>query len=732
MQDIDSILELLNDRQREAVISPPGPLLVTAGAGSGKTSVLIHRIAWLIAQYGISPNRIIAVTFTNKAAREMKERIQALIGDSPLQPQIGTFHGLCNQFLRRRHEEAGLDRDFEIMDQADQLALIKSILKDEKEKNGGLRLQVKDKVAQQRINRWKEEKLRAGQLDLTRANYRDLESAEVYKLYEKKCEDNGVLDFTELILRTLEVMKRNQMVRERIQDFYQHLLVDEFQDTNPLQFDWIKLFAGQHCNVTAVGDEDQSIYSWRGALAEHMMQFKHTFPKTKVIRLEQNYRCTQPILNAANAVIKNNSNRFEKTLWTDRKGGNPIKLFEATSAEAEARYVVDNIKRLKNAGLRMTDFAVLYRTNAQSRVFEEVFTYERLPFRLYGGLRFYARKEVKETLAYLRLLINPNSNDAFSRVINMPPRGIGPAAQQKVADRAFANNSSLWYAAVELATDTDGSKKLSSALSQFVNLIYSLQTEIEDKGISISQVIEAVIVRSKLKEHYQAESTRLEHDRVENLEEMVNAGAKFEENHAFDNLRQAITAYLDSVTLDAGDTHENELADCVQIMTLHLAKGLEFPVVFLSGLDEMLLPHYLSVMQDSEYRSADYTALEEERRLFYVGMTRAKQELHLTRSNSRMLHGKTQRFRRSRFLDEIPDGLIKRKIDKRINFKPPRVKIDDDLDIKIGSTVSHVKFGYGTVAKIEKDPNDIYVTVNFYDCGEKTLIHAQANLKPAD
>ena len=732
MQDIDSILELLNDRQREAVISPPGPLLVTAGAGSGKTSVLIHRIAWLITHYGLSPNRIIAVTFTNKAAREMKERIQALIGDSPLQPQIGTFHGLCNRFLRRRYEEAGLDRDFEIMDQADQLALIKSILKDEKEKNGYLKLQIKDKEAQQRINRWKEEKLRAGQLDLTRANYRDLVSAEVYKLYEKKCEDNGVIDFTELILRTLEVMKHNQMVRDRIQNYYQHLLVDEFQDTNPLQFDWIKLFAGKHCNVTAVGDEDQSIYSWRGALAEHMMQFKHTFPNAKVIRLEQNYRCTQPILNAANAVIKNNSNRFEKTLWTDRKGGNPIKLFEAASAEAEARYVVDNIKRLKNTGLRMTDFAVLYRTNAQSRVFEEVFTHERLPFRLYGGLRFYARKEVKEALAYLRLLINPNSDDAFSRAINMPPRGIGSAAQQKVADRALANNSSLWYAAIELSSDKKVPKRLSSALNQFVNLIHSLQSKLEDKDMSLSQVIEAVIVDSMLKIHYQAESTRLEHDRVDNLEEMVNAGSQFEASQSFGNLRQAITAYLDSVTLDAGDTHDNEIADCVQIMTLHLAKGLEFPVVFLSGLDEMLLPHYLSVIQDSEYRSADYTALEEERRLCYVGMTRAKQELHLTRSNSRMLHGKTQRFKRSRFLDEIPEDLIKRKIERRFSFKPPSVKIDDDLDIKIGNTVSHVKFGYGTVAKIEKDPSDFIVTINFFDCGEKMVLHSHANLKVVD
>ena len=719
MTDVTHILKDLNERQREAVVAPPGPLLITAGAGSGKTAVLVRRIAWLIEATGVSRHRIMAVTFTNKAAREMRSRVERLLGDQSAPSKIGTFHGLSNIFLRVHHQEAGLHRDFTIMDADDQKSFINRLVRDHQLPIGDFPV----RGIQYYMNKCKEQQIRAA--NAIPMNNREAFYAEVYRLYEHECNLRGLVDFAELLLRTLEVMQRNEIVRDENQERFQHVLVDEFQDTNALQLEWLKMFFAKYQNVTAVGDEDQSIYGWRGALAENMLEFENQFSNAKLIRLEQNYRSTQPILNAANAVISNNQHRYKKKLWTEQKGGRLIRLFSGEDFEAEAEFIADTVEKFESSKLSYSDFAVLYRTNAQSRVFEVEFSSRGIPFRLYGGVRFYSRLEIKHVLAYLRLLVDPHNNDAFERIVNNPPRGIGDGTMRKVVEVARNKGISNWDATLEFISDTSSQSRMVGPLRRFIQMMDGLRNECQ--GISLYEIIDRTIKDTQIREYYQVRNIDIDQARVENLDEMLNAGANFIRNKDIDDNENAIVPFLDEVTLDAGDTHDAN-PDAVQLMTLHIAKGLEFPVVFLTGLDEYLLPHANALYNRSEYLSSEPDALEEERRLCYVGMTRAQQQLYLTRANRRLLHGQWQTYKPSRFVREIPTDCVEFVKHSKIESVTTPAHQDELSDL-LGKEVQHVKFGNGIVLNAEEDGEYWLVKVKFHTKGEKLLIWDQANLE---
>ncbi len=720
LTDVSEILDRLNDRQREAVVAEPGPLLVTAGAGSGKTSVLVRRIAWLIKAFGVSKHQIMAVTFTNKAAREMKSRVEDLLGMNEAPYRIGTFHGLSNSFLRIYHEAAGLESDFTILDSGDQKSLISRLNRD-------LRISVgefKPQQFQNFINRSKSNELRA--TALSPRNYREQIFVRVYEAYENYCEANSLVDFEELLLRTVELLKRNQLVREELQDRYQHVLVDEFQDTNSMQLEWLKLFCGKRNQITAVGDEDQSIYGWRGALAENMIQFEAIFPGTRIVRLEQNYRSTQTILNAANAVIQHNDQRYSKELWTERKKGASVKLFNAYDSGQEAKFVAEVILSGVSRSIPYSNFAVLYRTNAQSREFEEVFGYQQIPFRIYGGLRFYQRKEIKDILAYLRLLVEPNNNEAFSRVVNFPRRGIGSVAQERIAQYASSRNLSYWQASSEIVKDYSVQVHFRAALTNFLELINRIREEGEHE--SFGDVIASTISISGVKQFYKSRKLESDITRIENLDELENAAVNFIRRSNCKDSIESIRPFLDTVALDSDDKHDENTLNAVQVMTLHLAKGLEFPVVFLVGVDENLLPHVLSLKSDQNgRRGADKDSLAEERRLFYVGMTRAEQQLFLTRSGIRMVRGRMSVFRPSRFLKEIPRQFL--------DTVPFNQKIDSDFTKKInpddllGSTIDHRVFGRGCVTGLRHEGKFPVLTIDFDEHGTKQVLWEMNNFK---
>ena len=654
MSFADDILDGLNEQQIEAVTAVPGPLLVTAGAGSGKTSVLIRRISYLIHEYDIPCYSIMAVTFTNKAAREMKNRIASLLTPELVPRRIGTFHSQANRFLRQYHEQASLPRDFTIMDMDDQKMVIKRLAQD---KGFDYRAENWLKDIQNFINSSKENQLRSHDIDPNRiprkfSRHNVNEFIEFYELYESECQSSTQLDFTELLLRSVEVMRNNELVRSEVQEKCRHLLIDEFQDTNPMQLEWLMLHCEKHKNVTAVGDEDQSIYGWRGAVPHSMMDFAKYFRNTKIIRLERNYRSSQTILDAANALIKNNKNRFDKDLWTDKQSKEFIVRFDARTCEDEAQYVGRQIQQMNRIDqLPYSSFAVLYRTNAQSRLFEEVFSYLRLPFRIYGGLRFYSRAEIKHVLSFLRLLVDRHANDAFRRIINVPPRSIGKQLIEKIERAAADQNLSLWDSTCLLAEDAAQTTRSRNALNSFIDLINDLGECVE--YLSLSQIVDETIQRTALRDYYESRGVS-ELARVENLDEMINAAVNFMERS--DGMSDEDTDganivfnYLDEVTIDAGDKHERDV-DAVQVMTIHSAKGLEFPVVFLTGMDEQLLPHANAV----RFQNYDSSALEEERRLCYVGMTRAEDSLIVTRAEKRRVFGQMTAFRPSRFIKEIP------------------------------------------------------------------------------
>lgn len=699
-------LEHLNPEQLAAVTLPDGHALVLAGAGSGKTRVLTTRIAWLITSGHVTPGGVLAVTFTNKAAREMLTRLTAMLPVSPRGLWIGTFHGLANRLLRAHHQEAGLPREFQILDTQDQLSAVKRLAR-------SLSID-EDRFPPRELQRFisgnKEEGLRAASVpagdDLTRRQ------VEFFAAYDAQCQKEGVADFAELLLRSFELLNRNEILRAHYQSRFRHILVDEFQDTNRLQYRWLKLFAAPATRLFAVGDDDQSIYGFRGAHVGNLAEFEKEYSKGRVIRLEQNYRSQGNILSAANALISNNAKRLGKNLWTAAGQGDPLRVFEGESDADEARFIAEEVGVLVRGkggeGMRLSDIAVLYRSNAQSRVLEHALFGAAIPYRVYGGLRFFERAEVKHALAYLRLVATPSDDNSFLRVANFPPRGIGARSLEQLQDTAKQKGISLFA-----AIDFSSGKGL-----QFKKLIEDLKVETRD--LPLPEVIEHVIHRSGLVEHYKNE--REGADRVENLEELVNAAATFGQDETLTSDRSIesgeeadpLTAFLTHAALEAGEHRAAEGQDALQLMTVHSAKGLEFNAVFMSGLEEGLFPHEQSL--------AEKDGLEEERRLAYVAITRARQRLYLSFAQTRMLHGQTRYSLASRFLEEIPEGLKK--------WLTP-FKAKSDAEFRIGQNVAHPKFGAGVIVDAEGDGADARVQVNFGRQGVKWLAVAVARLQAA-
>jgi len=733
-------LEHLNPEQLAAVTlhegETAGHALVLAGAGSGKTRVLTTRIAWLIKSGHVTPGGVLAVTFTNKAAREMLTRLTAMLPVSPRGLWIGTFHGLSNRLLRAHHQDAGLPREFQILDAQDQLSAVKRLARSLNVDED--RFPPRD--LQRFINSQKEEGLRARDVpagdDLTRRQ------VEFFAAYDAQCQKEGVADFTELLLRSFELLSRNEVLRQHYQARFRHILVDEFQDTNRLQYRWLKLFAGPESRLFAVGDDDQSIYGFRGANVGNLAEFEKEYSRGQVIRLEQNYRSQGNILDAANALISNNAKRLGKNLWTSAGQGDPLRVFEGESDADEARFIADEVLALRREGMRLVDIAVLYRSNAQSRVLEHAFFGATIPYRVYGGLRFFERAEVKHALAYLRLVATPADDTSFLRVANFPPRGIGARSMEQLRDIAKQRSVSLFE-----SVDPKGKA------AGFRRLIEDLQTETKD--LPLPEMVEHVIHRSGLIEHFKNE--REGADRVENLEELVNAAAAFvqDETRTEDRSIEAeaeitpLTAFLTHAALEAGEHQAGEGQDALQMMTVHSAKGLEFNAVFMSGLEEGLFPHEQSVMEKD--------GLEEERRLAYVAITRARQRLYLTFAQTRMLHGQTRYSLASRFLEEIPEGL-KIWLTPRFARQPRATLFDaprkrgagandkdsffpkretsfaakrDMAGFRIGQNVTHPKFGAGVIVDAEGDGGDARVQVNFGRQGVKWLAVAVAKLQAA-
>ena len=734
----DRILAGLNEQQLAAVTLPAQPSLILAGAGSGKTRVLTTRIAWLIQTHQASPHGILAVTFTNKAAKEMVARISAMLPINMRGMWIGTFHGLCNRLLRAHHRDAGLPQTFQILDTADQLSAIKRLLK----ANGVDDEKYPPRNLQVFINGAKESGLRAGGVEVDDPYNRRL--VELYALYDAQCQREGVVDFAELLLRCYELLSRNEPIRAHYQQRFAHILVDEFQDTNTLQYRWLKLLAGAHNAIFAVGDDDQSIYAFRGANVGNMADFEREFRVRNVIRLEQNYRSHGNILDAANALIRHNARRLGKNLWTSEGTGEPVRVFEAGSDGLEAAWLVDEVRSLVADGMARREIAVLYRSNAQSRVIEHALFNAGIAYRVYGGLRFFERAEIKHALAYLRLIENPADDTAFLRVVNFPPRGIGARTLEQLQDAARAGGQNLGAAVGGVAG------KAGANLAAFVKLIDSLR--FETASLPLAEIVEAVIDRSGLVAHYKAEREGLE--RVENLEELVNAAAAFvaEEGYAQGAagtqadgaaaLPSPLAAFLSHASLEAGENQAAEGQDALQLMTVHAAKGLEFHAVFITGLEEGLFPHENS-MQELD-------GLEEERRLMYVAITRARRRLYLSFAQSRMLHGQTRYGIRSRFIGELPEGALK--------WLTPRLREGAGLRIggrhdaatapadaaptalpssrerngyRIGQAVRHARFGEGVIIKLEGSGNDARARINFGAQGVKELLLAIAKLEPA-
>lgn len=730
-----TLLADLNPEQLEAITLPRQSALVLAGAGSGKTRVLTTRIAYLIQSGKASPYSILAVTFTNKAAKEMLARINAMLPINTRGMWIGTFHGLCNRLLRAHHQEAALPQAFQILDVADQLAMIKRILKN---------LSVDDKrfpprQVQWYINNSKDAGLRAADVVADDPYTRHL--LEFYQTYEQQCFREGVVDFAELLLRSYELLNRNEILCNHYRERFDHILVDEFQDTNRLQYNWLKLLAGADsadaAAVFVVGDDDQSIYAFRGADTGNMKDFERDFGIEKVIKLEQNYRSHGNILAAANAIIAHNTERLGKNLWTADNQGDPLRVYRAFNDFDEASFIVSEVQALQAENVPLAQIALLYRSNAQSRVLEHSLFNAALPYRVYGGLRFFERMEIKHALAYLRLTANPEDDNALLRVINFPTRGIGARTLEQLQDEARQLNSSLWMAACQKC-GSDGTRSASGqkGLAGFVNLIIAMREDWE--RVPLPQIVERILIQSGLIAHYQAE--REGADRLENLHELVNAATSFVHEAEDDSL----IAFLTHASLEAGEHQAGTGQDALQLMTVHAAKGLEFHTVFLSGLEEGLFPHDNSLN--------DTRGLEEERRLMYVAMTRARRRLYLSLAQSRMLHGQTRYNIASRFLDEIPDTFLKwlspetpTRANTHSGFAPATRHAGNaqtartpafnsfsktDAPWHIGQTVLHARFGEGVILDYEGTGNDARVQVKFSDAGTKWLMLEYAKLTP--
>jgi DNA helicase-2/ATP-dependent DNA helicase PcrA len=747
--DISHILNSLNDHQRKAVTADPGNLLVLAGAGSGKTRVLVHRIAWLIQMEGVSPHGILAVTFTNKAANEMRIRIEELLERPAGGMWVGTFHGLAHRLLRAHHQEAGLPDKFQILDSDDQLRLIKRLIKsmdlDE--------TRWPAKQCQWFINQQKDEGLRSHNLEDYGEEFMKV-MIRVYAAYEEACDRGGMVDFGELLLRSHELWLKHPALLQHYQHRFRHILVDEFQDTNAIQYAWLRMLVGQHGFITVVGDDDQSIYGWRGARIENIQNFDKDFGDADLIRLEQNYRSTANILNAANKLIEKNSGRLGKELWTEDKEGEKISTYGAFNEQDEARFIVGQIEKWVNNGNRHTEAAILYRSNAQSRELEEALLRVSMPYRIYGGFRFYERLEIRNALAYMRLVSSRDDDAAFERVINTPVRGIGTKTVDSLRQLARAEGCSMWQAAVKVVEQSLLPARAVQNISGFMSLINAMEDQVY--GQELYELTEYVVKQSGLIQHHEKEGGEKARTRIENLEELVNAAKACEvedlpqETDFLDESLQdtpsekevteidVLTGFLDKAALDAGDNQADDYEDAVQMMTLHSAKGLEFPLVFITGMEEGLFPHKMSM--------DDLAGLEEERRLCYVGITRARQKLYLTHAESRRLHGEEQLTRPSRFLREIPDELLeeirmKGEVRRGRDFGGFRQESHDIIgalhstdkvagsDISLGQRVRHPKFGEGVVLNYEGSGANARVQINFDDVGGKWLVMSYARLE---
>ena len=725
--DVTDILDPLNDAQREAVTAPAGHLLVLAGAGSGKTRVLVHRIAWLLATREATPFGILAVTFTNKAALEMRTRIESMLGRPVGGMWVGTFHGLAHRLLRAHWQDAGLREDFQILDADDQRRCIRRVLRD-------LDLDEQrwpPRQVQGFINARKDEGLRAEHIE-GRGDLWSERMLRIYAVYQETCERTGVVDFAELLLRCHELFRDRDDVLAHYRTRFRHILVDEFQDTNTIQYAWLRLLAGSEDHLFCVGDDDQSVYGWRGARIENILQFPKDFSGVTTVRLERNYRSTGNILAAANALIANNHGRMGKSLWTEDGDGEPIDVYAGFNDIDEARFIVSRIRQWVDSGGRRDDVAILYRVGAQSRVLEEALLAQGVAYRVYGGLRFYERAEVKHALAYCRLVANRDDDAAFERVVNLPPRGIGARTMDILRAQAKGRGESLWAAARTVIAEGTVGARAAGALGIFLDLIDELASGFLD--VALHERIESAVERSGLFDYYRQEKVDRAQTRIENLQELVIAAEQFAVDGEVRDTQDPLTAFLSHAALEAGEEQAADGEDLVSLMTLHSAKGLEFPVVFICGVEEGLFPHSRS--------SDDPGTLEEERRLCYVGMTRAKRKLCMSYAESRRLYGGSDRYSTpSRFLRELPPERIEevrlRGTVARPGLRvPPRRRAgpepmrEESNGLPLGQRVQHPKFGEGVVLTYEGQGTHARVQVNFEAAGSKWLVVAYANLVP--
>ena len=732
--DVSHLLDSLNEQQRNAVANPNDHLLVLAGDGSGKTRVLVHRIAWLIEAENISPFAILAVTFTNKSAREMRGRIEELMGLALGGMWVGTFHGLAHRLLKQHWEEAGLIKDFQVLDSDDQLRLLKRVNRE---------LQIDEdrwpaKQCQWYINGQKDEGKRPHNIDPINDSYLKT-MIQIYEAYELACQRGGMIDFGEILLRAHELWLKNPSLLEHYQRRFQHILVDEFQDTNDIQYAWLRVLAGRASNLMVVGDDDQSIYGWRGAKIENIQKFNTDFPGAELVKLEQNYRSTSNILNAANALISNNSGRLGKNLWTEDGDGEAISLYTALNEQDEARFVVDRAQDWFNNGNRRSESAILYRSNAQSRELEEALLRLGMPYRIYGGQRFYERLEIKNAISYLRLIANLDDDTAVERVINIPVRGIGGRTLEAIRKNARENDVSLWQACITCINESTIPLRAANSLLKFLKLIDDLEEG--TKNLELQHKVDAIIKNTGLIPHHEKEGGEKARTRIENLDELINAASNFEPTELTEipskESAEFLTAFLDQAALDAGEGQAAAEEDAVQLMTLHSAKGLEFPLVFLVGLEEGLFPHKMSI--------DNLSGLEEERRLCYVGVTRAMSKLYICHTESRRLHGEINLCRPSRFIKEIPNDLVE-EIRLKSSISRPAVgggrlgqnnvakslngSVEvPDTDLSLGQRVLHAKFGEGVILNYEGQGSSARVQVSFDDVGSKWLVLSFAKLQ---
>ncbi|HCG8164441.1 TPA: DNA helicase II [Vibrio parahaemolyticus] len=722
MMDPSLLLDGLNDKQREAVAAPLENLLVLAGAGSGKTRVLVHRIAWLMSVEHASPFSIMSVTFTNKAATEMRGRIEELMMGSASGMWNGTFHGICHRILRAHYLDAKLPEDFQIIDSDDQQRLLKRLIKAQN-------LDEKQWPARQVawwINGKKDEGLRPAHIDA----YHDPVTKtylQLYTAYQEACDRAGLVDFAEILLRAHELLRDNKFVREHYQARFKHILVDEFQDTNNIQYAWLRMMAGPECHVMIVGDDDQSIYGWRGAKVENIEKFTREFPSVTTIRLEQNYRSTKTILEASNTLIANNTERMGKELWTDGVVGEPISVYSAYNELDEARFAVNKIKEWQDKGGALNDAAMLYRNNAQSRVLEEALIQAGLPYRIYGGMRFFERQEIKDALAYMRLMANRNDDAAFERVVNTPTRGLGDKTLETIRRAARDRGCTMWEASVAMLDEQVLAGRAAGALGRFIELITALEDDTLE--MPLHEQTDHVIKYSGLFAMYEQEKGEKSKARIENLEELVTATRQFEKPEEAEEM-SLLTAFLTHAALEAGEGQADEFEDAVQLMTLHSAKGLEFPLVFMVGVEEGMFPSQMSAEEAGR--------LEEERRLCYVGMTRAMQKLYITYAEMRRLYGQDKYHKPSRFIRELPETCLdevrmKAQVSRPASsgrFSQTAVKENfNETGFSLASRVMHPKFGEGTIINFEGSGPQSRVQIAFNGEGIKWLVTAYARLE---